>query len=205
MKVPVAFLDACVMYSRTLCDWLFMLRLEMPGMFLLVSSTDAIEETTYHLRKANPKADGALTERRRKLLHDFLDDVVSDFSGDVVYPGDDIDDHHIHAAATHVGARYLITDDTGFARFGGDDVAYEAHTADSFLCLIAENAPGAIQAVMVRQLAYWSERNGAKSLSQALRDAGCLEFAARIELAMKALSEGRTLQGVVTVPAKKRP
>ncbi len=80
MKVPVAFFDANVLYSRTLCDWFFMLRLELPGLFLLYTSQDVIDEVVYNIRRDSPRADGSLTERKRKHLVEFMDDVVRDFS-----------------------------------------------------------------------------------------------------------------------------
>lgn len=197
MKVPVAFIDANVMYSRTICDWIFMLRLELPGMIRLYSSADAIEETTTRLRRNNPTADGSLTEGKRQQLHKFLDDVVTDFDAGVPFEGTDIHDHHIHAAAIAAKAEYLVTDDVGFDRLKSDAVPYEVHSADSFFCLIAENAPHAVQVVIVKQLAYWADRDGSKTLVQALRDAGCPEFAARVEIALPALSQGRSIHTIL--------
>ncbi|WP_447946392.1 hypothetical protein [Microbacterium lacticum] len=69
-----------MLYSRTLCDWFFMLRLELPGLFLLYTSQDVIDEVVYNIRRDSPRADGSLTERKRKHLVEFMDDVVRDFS-----------------------------------------------------------------------------------------------------------------------------
>lgn len=198
MKVPVAFIDANVMYSRTLCDWIFMLRLELPGMVRLYSSADAIEEATTRLRRKNPTANGSLTERKRQHLAMFLDDVVVEYDATIPFDGTDINDHHIHAAAVAAKAEYLVTDDAGFESLNSDGTPYEVHSADSFLCLIAENAPYAVQAVIVKQLAYWAERGGSKTLVEALRDAGCPEFAARVELALPALSQGRSIHTILS-------
>lgn len=196
MKVPIAFLDANVMYSRTLCDWIFMLRRELPGMFLVYSSADAIDEAIYRLRRAHPDADGSLTERKRQKLREFLDETVTEFPGNVPFSGADDHDRHIHAAATHVRAHYLVSDDRGFTTFASDDAVYEAHSADTFLCLVAENAPYAVQTVIVQQLAYWSKLPKSKNLANALRDANCPEFARRIDEALKALSEGRSVHAI---------
>ncbi len=149
MKIPVAFLDANVLYSRTLCDWIFMLRREQPGLFLVCSSADAVEEAMYRLRRRLPNAAGGLMEHKRELLRANLDELVTDFPGAPEFAGDDADDAHIHAAATHINARYLVTNDDGFSRLASDDAEYEARTADAFLCLVAENAPFATQAVIV--------------------------------------------------------
>lgn len=194
MNIPVVFLDANILYSRTLCDWIFMLRLEASGMIRLFSSADVLDEVAYNLRRALPQADGSLIQRKRDRMRMFLDDVIVDFAGDVPFAGKDVHDAHVHAAAVGAGASYLVTDDRGFHALSEDDAPYETHTADSFLCLVAENSPHAVQAVIMRQLGYSASRSEArKPLGDALRDAGCPEFARRIEAALRAVSDGRSV------------
>ncbi|MDX2377310.1 PIN domain-containing protein [Microbacterium sp. LRZ72] len=174
MRTPVAFVDANILFSRTLCDWLFLLRLETNGgMFVLFSSEDSITETLYNLRRRNPSADGSLTSNRQQLLRRSLDDILDSFSGDVDFPGLDKNDHHVHAAALECHARYLIANDQGFAEIEPDLLPYEAHTADSFLMLIAANAPTAVDAVITRQLRHYADKPASKPLDVALVDAGC--------------------------------
>ncbi|MEV8135752.1 PIN domain-containing protein [Microbacterium aurantiacum] len=191
-------MDANVLYSRTLCDWIFMLRLEAPGMFRLYSSADVLDEVAYHLRKNKPLADGRVIQAKRDHLRRFLDDVVTDFPGDVPFAGDDAHDVHLHAAAVESIADYLVSDDRGFEALNKDSAPYEPHTADTFLCLIAENAPFAVQEVITRQLAYWSGREGARSLTDALREAGCPVFAGRVESALRAITDGRSVVGALS-------
>ena len=194
MNIPVVFLDANILYSRTLCDWIFMLRIEASGMVRLFSSADVLDEVAYNLRRALPRAGGAVIQRKRDHMREFLDDVIVDFAGDIPFGGDDHHDAHVHSAAVASGASYLVTDDRGFRALGVDDAPYEAHTADSFLCLVAENSPHAVQAVIVRQLGYSASRpEPRKPLAEALRDAGCPEFASRVEEALRAISEGRSV------------
>jgi predicted nucleic acid-binding protein len=198
MKISGVFLDANVLYSRTLCDWVFMLRLEAPGMFRLYTSADVLDEVAYHFRKKRPMADGSVIEAKRQHLRKFVDDVITDFPGDTPFAGEDQHDAHVHAAAIEAGVDYLVSDDRGFEVLDKDSAPYEAHTADTFLCLVAENSPFTVQEVMMRQLAFWSERPGSKSMTDALRDAGCHVFADRVELALRAITDGRSVVGALS-------
>jgi hypothetical protein len=181
--------------SKTLCDWLFLLRLETSGgMFVLFSSEDSITETLYHLRKRNPTADGALTGRRQDLFRASLDDILDDFPGDVGFPGEDEHDQHVHAAAISCQARYLITDDKGFKAIDSDALPYEVHSTDSFLMLVAANAPQAIDSVIIKQLTHYSVKPGAKKLDAALDEAGCIQFAECVRTHIKQMAEGESTQ-----------
>lgn len=200
MHAPVAFVDANVLFSKTLCDWLFLLREETQGgMFVLFSSEDSITEALYHLRKRKPTADGSFTARRRVLFSQALDDILDSFSGDVDFPGEDEHDHHVHAAAVESSARYLIADDKGFAEIEPDLLPYEVHTADSFFMLVAANAPAAVDAVISRQLAHYSGKASSKKLDIALEDAGCLLFAECVRQHLVRLAGSRTTHGVAEV------
>jgi hypothetical protein len=197
MNAAVAFVDANVLFSKTLCDWLFLLRVETGGgLFRLVSSEDSITEALYHLRKSRPKADGVFTARRRILFQDSLDEILDSFSGDVLFPGSDENDHHVHAAAVECGARYLIADDLGFSGINPDTLPYEVHTSDSFLLLIAANAPAAIDDVILRQIKYFAEKPGVKSLSAALENAGCHGFGERVREHVRRLATGGATHGI---------
>lgn len=197
MRTPIAFVDANVLFSKTLCDWLFLLRDETQGgLFRLFSSEDSITETMYHLRRKSPTGDGSVTARRNALVREYLDDIIAEFSGEVDFPGADKNDHHVHAAALAAQARYLISDDGGFADIDPDDLPYEVHTVDSFLMLVAENVPSAVDAVIARQRVYFEKRKNAKPLADALRDAGCPLFAECVRRHMQLSIQGKSTLGV---------
>lgn len=197
MNAPIAFVDANVLFSKTLCDWLFMLRIETGGgMFVLFSSEDSITEALYHLRRSRPEADGAFTAKRQELFRRSLDDVLDSFSGDVEFPGLDENDHHVHAAAVACQAHYLIADDKGFGKIDPDTLPYEVHTADSFLMLLAANAPSAVDSVIIQQIRYFSDKPNAKALGTALKDAGCPGFADCVRKHIRQLAEGATTHGI---------
>lgn len=131
----------------------------------------------FHQRKNRPTADGDQLKRIQDHLHKSLDDVVDEFSGKVSFPGCDPDDHHVHAAAVSVEAKYLITDDTGFADIEEDMLPYEVHSSDSFFMLVAENVPSAVDAVIVKQLLHYGKKGEVQPLDLKLEQAGCPQFA----------------------------
>lgn len=197
MRTPIAFVDANVLFSKTLCDWLFLLRKHTNGgLFVLFSSEDAITEALHALRKSNPYADGQFTSRRRALFTTALDEIVADFPGTHDFPGADKHDAHIHAAALATNAVYLIADDAGFDAVDPDLLPYEVHTADSFFMLVAANVPQAVDAVILQQLEYFRNIEGSKRLDLALEDAGCPEFAKCVLKHMEHIFKGESTHGI---------
>lgn len=181
------FVDANIFLSRTLMDWLFLLRAETGRMFSLVTSEDVLAEVGYSLRRMRPDAPGRLVVDRRARIVEFIDEVLTDFDGTVPYPGSDPDDRHVHAATLGSGADILLTNDSGLQT--SDDALYEVYRADDFFVLIDDGAPVQVMRVTHAQRAYWQSRKG-KPLAAALRDASCPTFAERVQ------GHLRTLAGV---------
>jgi FAD/FMN-containing dehydrogenase len=196
MRVPIVFLDANVLYSKTLRDWIFLLREETAGgLFTVVSSNDVIAEALYSIRRNKPLAPGHATARPKEIIESALDDIVRDFPAGASFPGGDRHDVHVHAAATACNASYVITSDKGFHTVA-DQLEYEVHTADSFLQLVAENMPQAVDRVILRQNEYRSNRGATKTLSTALIDARCPTFAVIVDRHLRAIAQGRTTTGI---------
>ena len=106
--------DANVLYSRTLRDWLFLLKLRSEaGMFTVYATEDIIAEVLYRLRRDNPNKPGHFIAGIHDRIVANIDDRITDFQIDGSFPGDDPDDAHVHAAAVASGARILLTDDSG--------------------------------------------------------------------------------------------
>lgn len=183
--------DANVLYSRTLRDWLFLLRNHANGDLYTVHTTeDILAEVIYSIRRNNPDAPGSLTSRVRDRIVDSLDTIVKDFVVDGSYPGDDPDDAHVHAAAVACGAEKLVTADDDFSVVPGDidlQLPYEVHTPDSFFTLVDDSLPAVVRAATADQHGYWQNRPGAKTLDDALQDAQCPTFAARVSVHLEAL------------------
>ncbi|WP_144661878.1 PIN domain-containing protein [Paenarthrobacter nicotinovorans] len=167
------FVDANVLFSRTLRDWLFLLRIESNGgMFQLHTTWDAIAEAGARLRD-DPNTSGDLLASLMKKIQECVDEVVTAFPGGPVEGIADEGDWHVHHAAEACRAHVLLTDDAGFE---SDDSHYEVYTCDDFFLEVGRSAPDVVKRVVETQALYWSRRSG-KQLPDALRDAGCLEFA----------------------------
>lgn len=192
MMIQRIFVDANILVSRTLMDWLFMLRQETGGgMFSIITSEDVLAEVEYRLRRINPEAPGRMIVQRRARIVQFVDEVLEDFDATATYSGADPNDRHVHAAALASNAHILLTDDNGFST--DDSVSYELYSADNFFVLIDDSAPTCVQHVTAEQRAYWSSRGG-RSVVDALRAAGCEQFANRVN------QHFRTLAGVPSGP-----
>lgn len=176
-------MDANVLYSKTLRDWLILLQLESSGgLYELCWTEDILAEAIYHYRRNHPTIDGGVvTTIRDQIARSLEGGRIDDFVIDGSFPGDP-HDQHVHAAAVAGGATYLITQDGGFtaAAIDLDTLPYEVHSPDSFLVLVDNSAPDHVRAVTAEQETYWSRRPRTKTLVDALREERCPEFAQRV-------------------------
>lgn len=196
MRVPIVFVDANVLYSKTLRDWLFLLRRETCGdMFTVASSNDVIAEVLYSIRRKKSGGPGHLTSNVKEKIEASLDELVRDFPAGMVFPGDDTHDTHVYAASIACGADYLVTDDAGF-HDASDELPYEVHSADSFFQLITENTPQIVDNVIRAQIDYYRSQSGSKTLSEALISANCPTFAEIVRQHLQAMSSGNTTAGI---------
>ena len=180
--------DANVLFSRTLRDWLFLLRNETGGgMFTVNATEDIIAETLYRLRRSRPAAPGHLIASVHDLVVEQLDDRISDYQIDDSWPGTDPNDAHVHAAAVASGAGVVLTSDSGFTAIDPSGLPYEVHTPDSFFLLVDDSAPTKVRAVTAAQLRYWLAKDGEADLPARLRNAGCPYFAERVRTHLQAL------------------
>lgn len=168
------FIDSNVLYSRTLRDWLFMLRLETQGgMFQIHTTWDVITEVGARLRDNHPKAPGTLVAKVVKKCQEHFDEILEDYPGGPVPGIADEGDWMVHHAAEACRADVLLTQDQGFE---SDESCYEAYTCDDFFVELHKSAPAAVKLVAEKQMNFWAAKNG-KGVPDALRDAGCPEFA----------------------------
>lgn len=175
----IVFVDANVIYSRTLRDWLFMLRAQTSGdIFTLASSWDVLAEAASRLRDSYPAASGQLVSQLVEKSSDYMDELVTDYPGGPVAWLKDEGDWHVHHAATVCRARYLLAEDRGFS---SEHSSYEAITCDEFFLLMYQLDTSAVHEVAQLQNTYWSKRAEPQNLSQALRRANCQQFAELLE------------------------
>ncbi|RFA18109.1 PIN domain-containing protein [Subtercola boreus] len=193
------FLDSNVLASRTLRDWVLLTRMNTGTMFQLHTTLDVIAETIRAVRKNYPRADGGVITEIDRKIRDVVDELVDDFAGDVCFVGRDEHDRHVNAAATHAEADILVTDNP---RDFGDPalLPYDIYTADEFLCLVDDGAQADVRRVVQMQNDYWQtvRQDGRSSIRHAskppkgivaaLVDAGCVNFAARVEAHLQVLN-----------------
>ncbi|MEU4789705.1 PIN domain-containing protein [Micromonospora tulbaghiae] len=112
-SAPLVFLDANVLYSRTLRDWVSLLALEGDcAVFDLRYSEDVLAEWMYRLRRKRPEhSEQAIGGQRRRFVQAFPYGLVTGYSPNDVPCPPDPDDRHVLAAAVHGRADILVTDD----------------------------------------------------------------------------------------------
>lgn len=183
--------DANVLYSRTLRDWLFLLKLESGGSMFTVSTTvDILAETIARYRDSNPSAAG----EQITLIHDRIlasvDERIDRYTVDGSWSGTDEEDAHVHAAAKDGGIDTVLTCDKGWENLAPEELdllPYEAQHPDHFFCLVDTSSPSAVRTVIASQLKYWFDRNGEVDLPARLRAAQCPEFADRVRIHLQTL------------------
>lgn len=198
MEVQRVFLDANILFSRTLRDWIFLLRNETQGrMFTVATSEDAIVEAQNSFRKQNPEAPGRNVSHLRRKIVESCDEVLEDYPGKTKGPILDKYDYHIHSASTAAGSHILLTQDRDFLDLpenDKDELQYEIMSPDEFFVLIDDSASQFVSAVTKIQNTYWLQKKSQSntspnmSLETALRKSGCPEFALRVRKHLKNLS-----------------
>lgn len=187
--VQRVFVDANVLASRTCRDWLFMLRNANEGMFQLHTTYDVLAEAVRAMRKKHPRLHGMVVEDLKVKCEAFIDEVSNDFSGDLPFTGEDIDDYHIHAAAVSSNADMLLTSNSSKDFTSDpDSKCYEVFTPDDFFILIADSNPECMFAVTLEQFEYWGNIKGSKPLDKALANSGCPNFAKRVREELKRIA-----------------
>ncbi len=133
-------------------------------------------------------ADGAATVDIREAILASIDELLQDFDGSVTYSGSDADDRHVNAAAVGCRADVLLTENQGSTE--DDRAPYEVYTCDDFFCLVNDAVLDRVRGVALEQLNYWNSQPQRESLKRALIDAGCPNFAVRVEGHLRVASGG---------------
>lgn len=187
MPTPtLALPDANVLFPRTTRDWLLLLKVVSEGtMFQVAYTEDILAETIYRLRRKHRALSGSQITIIRDRIVDTMDTRIEDYpSGQDAEEIKDPFDRHLHAAAVAGSADCIITLDTGFTQLSPDardQLGYEIYTPDEFFILVDDSSSSTVRSALRLQIEYWNRRPAAtKDPSQALREAGCPDFAARV-------------------------
>lgn len=197
--MDLVFVDANVLHSRTLRDW--MLLLSMHGKSIaVVSSQDCIIEALASIRERNPHLDGGAIRQIGDSIKGALYDIIDDWPGGAIEGMPDEKDWHVVHAATHAQVEILVTDNMKDFTPVADTLSFDLYTPDQLFTLLAHNDPDAVDEVTRLQLAYWRKeanrramngRPAPKRLGEALRDARAPEFANIIDQTLRTLADVR--------------
>lgn len=179
---PIAFLDANVLFSRTLRDWICMLALSGSGLnFHLQWSEDVLAEWINSLRNKHPDlSDQAVGGHRAKLESLFPHARITGYNPRNVPCPPDSGDWHVLAAAVHGKVDYLVTNNIRDFPEGCVQGKLEVISADEFLCFIHGRNPELLADVSAQMLQHWATWGAvatADALAEHLRSAGAAEFA----------------------------
>ncbi len=152
--VPIAVLDACVLYSAPLRDLL--IRLALKGLFQARWTEQILDETFEALRSQRPDLAPTRLRRTRQLMCEALPDALVEGHLDLVDDLDlpDPDDRHVLAAAIRSGARWIVTENV--KDFPADvlgDHGVEVRTPDKLVVLLLDRTPDIVLDVIRRQAA----------------------------------------------------
>ncbi|OFR89564.1 hypothetical protein HMPREF2863_08405 [Micrococcus sp. HMSC067E09] len=173
--------DANVLVSRTTLDWLHFLRESNEGMFQLHVTHDIQAEAIHALRRSHPRKEGGAIRDRVEKISGMMDEVLADFSGVLDFTGTDEHDYHVHAAAVAGRADLVLTYNAPSDITTTPDLEhYDVISPDDFFILVTDSNPHCLLPLVKIQFDYWSKKPGHAQLDDALRKAGCPEFAQRV-------------------------
>ncbi|WDZ86790.1 PIN domain-containing protein [Micromonospora cathayae] len=196
----LVFLDANVLFSRTLRDWISLSAIASGCLaYDLRCSEDVLAEWMYRMRRKRPElSEQAVGGQRRRFVEAFPHGLVTGYSPEAVPCPPDPDDRHVLAAAVHGQVDVLVTND------GRGTGAFPAHclpdglevwTADELLNWVADGSMELVRRVLGIQLAYYrrtivaADRDEAGMIAH-LRKAGASRFASRLEKAVDQEGDG---------------
>ena len=185
--------DANVIASRILTDWLFHLRRCTGGMFTVLWTHDIQAEAIRVMRRKHPQWPGTAIETRLKMLEDVVDELIVYPDADYVFTGSDEGDFHVHAAAVAGKANYILTDNKpGDITAVPDEEHYEILSSDDFFNLVADSNVQAFVAAAEAQFDYYSQPGRmSRPIHQALELAGCPRFAQRVKMTLGEIAQRR--------------
>ncbi len=152
--VPVAVVDACVLYSAPVRDLL--VRLATRGLFQARWTEQILDEAFNAIRSRRPDLEAARLRRTRELMGKALPDALIQGHQDLVEALSlpDPDDRHVLAAAIRSNARWIVTDN--LKDFPADALAdhdVEVQTPDKLVLLLLDRTPDLVVDVIRCQAA----------------------------------------------------
>lgn len=171
-------IDANVLASRTLLDWLYHLGKPEYSPLTLLSSEDLRAEAACALRGRHPFWPSSAIDQAL-ITYEEVTRLTEFQSGGYGFTGSDLDDAHVHAAAVASIADVLLTSNRP-SDFSADHASepYRIMTPDAFFASLALSHPDVIARALDGQLMYYRKIDRPVSgMADALRRAGCPQFA----------------------------
>lgn len=196
VRMDLVFVDANVLYSRTLRAWTLMLGMECRR-FAVISSRDCLVEAVANIRERNPGAPGGMISHIHDLIEKSLHDLMTQYPGGPIDGMPDEKDWHVVHAAKEAGAKILITDNMKDFAPVKHLLPFDLYSPDELFDLIWKNDPSSVEAVTMKQVLYWrgvaeryegEGRAAPKGLVKALHDAGAKKFSLVIEGTLRKLA-----------------
>lgn len=189
----VVLVDANILFSRTLRDWLFQLCLASDRkVFDLKWTEDIVVEVLYNIRETRPDISGGYIAKIREHIENIMPDgKVTQYQVPGTYQGKDQSDAHVHAAAEACRADILLTENVKDFRLSGLESAlpYEVQTADEFFTLVDNSSPSTVREVTLDQVKYFYKKHREFDLCAPLTVAGAPSFANRVRGHLQDLGE----------------
>ena len=186
MIIPTVFLDANILASRTLRNWLFTLSEVTSGsMFSLGTSDSALAEFEKTWQKRNPNLDGEIAKRLSGYISDSCAQVITNAPAHNLEGLRDPKDQHIHSAVLHGAFDYLVTRDEDFLDLTEtvtDLLPYEIMSPDTILIQINDSASHLVRETVIQFMADREKERALapdrqlKTMKQLLAESGAPEF-----------------------------
>lgn len=178
MKVRV-FLDANVIASKTLRDWLFKLSLLNPGVLSLCSSDIVLEEALRTFAKRNPAVNPEIVDGLLERIRAMFDHVVAGEGSEEPVGGISKKDVPVHHAALRAEATHLTTSNLRDFQ-PHKPIPYLLCSPDELLVTLSFLDPNGVKEVAESEATYWAGRKNiepsVQSVPDALSDAGAQHF-----------------------------
>lgn len=185
MAPQIVLIDANVLFSVTLRDWVMELHTAPGGTAFRPRYTeDILSNVLHNLRCEFPHWPGQdIVAIRRKIEAAFEGGLVEEYDIDQAFLGSHDFDAHIHSAAVACGAHTILTDkgpDLLPPGTNPDTLPYEIWTPDDFLVLVDDSSPELVHEATKLQFAHFMEGSDECDLPCALRKAGAPNFSLRV-------------------------
>lgn len=190
--------DADVLFSRTLRDWVLMLSsaVDARSPFVVCWTEDILAEAVARLRDHRPDLPSGVLETISDRLHEiWCSSQIRGFDAQgESFVGRDEGDLHVHSAAVHGRVDLVVTGDRAGLRPGNgcqdslDLLLYEILTPDEFLVLVDQQAGAVVRDCAREQLKHFTACRTAVDLPGSLVKAGAPCFAQRVRRHLTALA-----------------